>query len=81
MPWTLAASKLFTLPPNTGESLIAALSMPGSLMSIPYTALPTTLSGVSSRFTPLPAIFQSFGSLSGISFGGSSLAAASATLP
>ena len=32
---TLAASKLLTLPPNTGQSLIAALSMPGSLRSEP----------------------------------------------
>ena len=29
-PSTLAASKLFTLPPKTGQSLIAAFSMPGS---------------------------------------------------
>ena len=36
---------------------------------------------VSSRFSGLPAIFQSLGSLSGMSFGGSSLPAASATLP
>ena len=28
------ASKLASLPPNTGQSLIAALSMPGSLTSI-----------------------------------------------
>ena len=35
MPATLAASKLFTLPPNTGHSLIVALSMPGSLRSAP----------------------------------------------
>ena len=35
MPVTLAASKLFTLPPNTGQSLIAALSMPGSFRSAP----------------------------------------------
>ena len=34
MPATFASSKLFTLPPNTGLSLIAALSMPGSLTSI-----------------------------------------------
>src|SRR6202158_600783 len=78
---TLAASKLFTLPPNTGQSLIAALSMPGSLTSIPYIILPVVLSTVSSRFSGLPAIFQSLGSLSLISVGGSSLAAASATLP
>ena len=30
---TLAASKLFTLPPKTGQSLMAALSIPGSLRS------------------------------------------------
>ena len=35
MPVTLAASKLFTLPPNTGQSLIAALSIPGSFRSMP----------------------------------------------
>ena len=35
MPATLAASKLFTLPPNTGHSLIVALSMPGSFRSAP----------------------------------------------
>ena len=35
MPVTLTASKLFTLPPKTGQSLIAALSMPGSFRSAP----------------------------------------------
>ena len=35
MPCTLAASKDFTLPPKTGQSLIEALSMPGSLRSVP----------------------------------------------
>ena len=34
-PWTAAASKLRTLPPNTGHSLMAALSMPGSVRSMP----------------------------------------------
>ncbi len=32
---TAAASKLFTLPPNTGQSLIAAFSMLGSFKSMP----------------------------------------------
>ena len=32
---TLLASKLFTVPPNTGDALIAALTMPGSLTSMP----------------------------------------------
>ena len=35
MPVTRPASKLFTLPPNTGQSLIAAFSMPGSFRSKP----------------------------------------------
>ena len=34
MPATLAASKLFTLPPKTGLSLMAALSIPGRLTSM-----------------------------------------------
>jgi len=29
------ASKLFSLPPNTGQALIAALSMPGNVTSMP----------------------------------------------
>src|SRR5262245_50815134 len=37
MDATLAASKLLTLAPNTGAALTAALSMPGSLTSMPYT--------------------------------------------
>ena len=81
MPLTLAASKLFTLPPNTGQSLIAALSMFGILTSIEYACLPVSLSKVSSRFTGLPMTFQSFGSLS-LGFSGTgSFDAASATLP
>src|SRR6266849_5178202 len=44
-------------------------------------ALPVTLSCESRRLTPLPMIFQSFGSLSWTSAGGSTFAAASATLP
>src|SRR5262252_5637480 len=43
--------------------------------------LPCTLLLTSSRFAGLPAIFQSFGSLSLTSFGTSSLAATAAMLP
>jgi hypothetical protein len=32
---TASASTRCTLPPNTGQSLIAALSIPGSLKSVP----------------------------------------------
>src|SRR5208282_4172075 len=44
-------------------------------------ASPVTLMAVSRRLTPLPAIFQSLGSFSFTSAGGSTLDAASATLP
>ncbi len=81
MPVTLAASKLFTLPPKTGQSLMAALSIPGSFRSAPYTWAPVTLPRVSSRFIDLPISFQSLGSLRATLAGGVSLAAASATLP
>src|SRR5207249_9879898 len=36
LPAILAASKLFTLPPCTGQALTAAYNMPGSLTSIEY---------------------------------------------
>ena len=35
IPSTFAASKLFTLPPKTGQSRIVAVSMLGNLRSIP----------------------------------------------
>ena len=62
---------------------MAALSMPGSFRSMANTLLPSSLSAVSSRLSGLPAIFQSFGSLSLMVFGsgGVSLAAAAATSP
>jgi hypothetical protein len=43
--------------------------------------LPLSLSAVSSRFIGLPAMVQLLGSFSVMSFGASSLLAASATLP
>ena len=60
---------------------MAAFSMPGSFRSAPYTCAPVTFGSVSSRFTDLPMSFHSFGSLSVISAGGVTFAAASATLP
>jgi hypothetical protein len=77
----LAASNDLSLPPNTGHSFMAAHSIPGNVKSIEYFCLPVTLSAVSSLLSGLPAIVQSFGSLSFTSAGGSSLAAASATFP
>src|SRR6188472_551209 len=81
MPAILAASKLFTLPPKVGQSLIAALSMPGIVKSMPSFLCPVVLSTVSRRLMGLPASFQSLGSLRLISLGGASLEAAPATLP
>ena len=81
MPSTRAASKLFTLPPKTGQSFTAAFSMPGNFTSMPYSMVPLTFFAVSRRFSGLPAIFQVLGSFSGTSFGCSRRAAASATLP
>src|SRR5258705_3590129 len=55
--------------------------MPGSCTSMPKRCLPMTVSGMSMRLTDLPISFQSLGSFSFTSFGGSSLEAASATFP
>jgi hypothetical protein len=64
-----AALKLLTLPPNTGQSLMAALSMPGSCEVHAVDCLPVVLSTVSSRARRLPASRQSLGSFSGTSAG------------
>ena len=61
-PWRRRSSSPCRRTPGT--ALIEALSIPGSLTSMPYSILPMTLSAVSSRCSGLPAIFQSFGSLS-----------------
>ncbi len=76
-----AESTRFTLPPNTGHCAIEACSIPGSITSVANTGLPSTLSGMSSLRSGLPAIFQSFGSRSATSFGGASFAACAATCP
>src|SRR5712691_13568234 len=48
---------------------------------MPKRCFPITVSGMSTRLTDLPISFQSLGSFSFTSFGGSSLEAASATFP
>ena len=80
---TLAASKLTICPPHTGQALMAAHNCPGTRTSMAKILLPSSLSAVSRRFTPLPATFQVFGSLSVmvLASGGVSLAAAPASLP
>ena len=80
--WALVASKLLTLPPNTGHSRMLATSMPGNFRSIAYIWRPVTLSATPSmRSSGLPMIFHSLGLLRVMSLGTSSLAAASATSP
>ncbi len=76
-----AASRLATLPPNTGHCAIEACSIPGSVTSTPKTGLPRTLSGMSRRCSGLPAIFQSLGSRSVTSFGGVELGRGGGHLP
>ena len=54
----------FGLPPNTGEMAIAATFIPGCFVSIPNSAWPLTLSGVSNRLAGVPIRVKSFGSFS-----------------
>jgi len=77
----LVASYDLSVPPNTGQRSIDATSMPGTFTSMPNTALPSTLAGVSSRGTRVPSRRKSFGSLRGGSFGTGSCAAFATSLP
>jgi hypothetical protein len=78
-----ASSTDFTWPPNTGEMAIAAIPIPGSLVSMPYAARPLTLSGASSRLAGVPIRVKSFGSFSATLSGAGTgrAAAASARSP
>src|SRR5439155_373266 len=75
------SSTLASLPPNTGQPATAANFMPGSRTSMPNCAVPSTLSGVSSRFTDVPISLKSFGSLSVTSRGTGRRAARSTRAP
>ena len=75
IPLVRVASKLRTLPPNTGERSTLAMSMPGMRTSMPNCAVPFTLDGVSRRCVRWPSRRKSFGSLSG-GFAGTGSAAA-----
>ena len=82
-PFTASASKLTSLPPNTGQARIAALSMPGSLRSMAKTLLPLVLFAESSRLKGWPATVQLRGSFSLMALlsGAGSLAASAASSP
>lgn len=58
------SSKLFNFAPKIGGRAITDVSIPGSLTSIPNTALPFNFSGVSSRLMGLPISLYVFGSFS-----------------
>ena len=76
-----AASKLLTLPPNTGQRATTAYTIPGSRTSMLNCALPSTLGGVSKRFTGLPMRRNCAASFKVGLVGGVSWDAASARLP
>jgi len=85
-PFTESAAASFTdfgLPPSTGEMAMAAIVIPSNLVSMPNSARPSTLSGVSSRLAGVPINVKSFSCFSGtLSRAGTGrVAAASANSP
>src|SRR5881397_1217102 len=81
MAFALASSTLASLPPNTGQAATAANFMPGSRTSMPNCAVPSTLSGVSSRFAGVPISLKSLGSLRATALGTGRSAARSTRAP
>src|SRR5690349_14791702 len=79
--FALVASYDLRVPPNTGQRSIDATSIPGTFTSMPKTALPSTLAGVSSRGTRVPSRRKPFGSLRGGSLGTGSVAALATSEP
>src|SRR5262245_5960034 len=75
------ASKLAAFPPKTGQRAATANNIPGSFTSIPNTALPSTLPGVSRRLVALPISRNCDGSFKLTFDGGVSFEAASASAP
>src|SRR2546427_587247 len=64
-----------------GDRSMDAISIPGTLTSMPNCALPSTLPGVSRRLTRVPTSRKSLGSLSGTSVGTGRDAARAASVP
>ena len=75
------ASKLATLPPNTGHRCNTAYNMSGRRSSSPNVALPSTLDGVSRRLGDVPIKRNCVGSFSATFTGGVIFDAASASEP
>jgi len=74
--WTVHDVPILSAYPAT-----AAIFMPGTLTSIPYTALPFTLSGVSRRLAGVPISLKSRGSLRSTLSGTGRVAAVSTSAP
>ena len=81
MPLAALASKLLTVPPSTGLCSSDAYNISGSLTSMPNTAVPLTLAGVSNRVTLLPTMRNWLGSLIDTFSGTGSCEAAAASWP
>ena len=75
------SSALASVPPNTGQAVTAAYSMPGSRVSMPNAACPVILTRVSSRAVGLPARWNCSGGRIAGSVGSTTLAASPATAP
>ena len=75
------SSTLTSLAPMTGLCSTDAYTIPSTVASIPYTAVPLTLSGTSGLGAALPKILKSFGSFNTGFSGAFNLDAASANSP
>jgi hypothetical protein len=76
-----SASTCLTVAPKTGGRATRAVSMPGSVASIPKVASPVTFAWLSRRRVALPMSFHSDGGLRGGSAGTGMVAARSTSCP
>ena len=79
--FAFVASKLATLPPNTGQRSSAAYSMPGRRTSSPNPLEPLNFAGVSRRLGEVPISLNCAAVFSAMPVGAGSFAAASARDP
>ena len=79
--FALLSSTLASLPPNTGQAATVAIFMLGTLTSMPNSAAPLTLSGLSRRLAGVPISLKSFGFLSWTLRGSDRVAALSTKAP
>ena len=75
------AGATVSVPPITGQCLIAAKTMSGNHMSMPYLALPSTFAGMSKRCWRVPMMRNLAGSVRRRSAGGERAAASMVSAP